>query len=137
MAKYIPAQPPQTPATSLTPRTRFLHEVIELTRTPHPQLILRSATSGTFRDFGKNDDEKNRFLFLYLWLVLTFMSMIGGRNEVHYVSKFLFGVRLITNTYCECTRVARYKSEVSRKKCVSTKKVQNSPEKNVGVGPVL
>ena len=49
-----------------------------------------------------------------------------------------FCVRLITNTYCECTRVARYKSEVSRKKKrVSTKKVQNSPEKNVGVGPVL
>ena len=22
--------------------------------------------SGNFRDFGKNDDEKNRFLFLYL-----------------------------------------------------------------------
>ena len=35
-------------------------------RPPHPQLILRSVTSGTFRDFGKNDDEKNRFLFLYL-----------------------------------------------------------------------
>ena len=32
-----------------------------------PQLILTSATSGTFRDFWKkNDDEKNRFLFLYL-----------------------------------------------------------------------
>ena len=31
-----------------------------------PQLILRSVTSGTSRNFGKNDDEKNRFLFLYL-----------------------------------------------------------------------
>ena len=29
------------------------------------------------------------FLFLYLWAILTFMSMIEGRNEVHYVSKLL------------------------------------------------
>ena len=28
--------------------------------------LLRSVTSGTSRDFGKNDDEKNRVLFLYL-----------------------------------------------------------------------
>ena len=54
---------PQTtqnpPATSLTPRTRFLHELDELTRRttlpPHLQTILRSATSGTFRDFWKNE----------------------------------------------------------------------------------
>ena len=60
--------PQNLPATSLTPRTRFLHEVNELTRqtNPPPATILRSATSGTFRDFGKNDDEKIRFLFLYL-----------------------------------------------------------------------
>ena len=31
-----------------------------------PQTILKSVTSGTSRDFWKNDDEKNRFLFLYL-----------------------------------------------------------------------
>ena len=39
---------------------------LSLMNPPHPQRILTSATSGTFRDFGKNDDEKNRFLFLYL-----------------------------------------------------------------------
>jgi len=59
---------------------------------PHPQTILTSATSGTLRDFGKNDDEKNRFLFLYLWVILTFVSTIGRRNEVHYVSKLLLCV---------------------------------------------
>jgi len=52
--------------------------------------LVTSATSGTFRDFWKNDDEKNRFLFLYLWVILTFMSMIGGRNKVKQVSKLLF-----------------------------------------------
>ena len=46
-----------------------------------------------------------------------------------------FCVRLITNTYCECTRDARCKSEVSRKKSVSRPK--KSPEKNVGVVPSM
>jgi hypothetical protein len=91
---HAPRKLPQTPTTSLTLRTRFLHELNELHKLsqtpPHPQLILRSVTSGTFRDYWKkNDDEKNRFMFLYLWAMLTFMSMIGGRNEVHYVSKLL------------------------------------------------
>ena len=47
-------------------RTKYTPQT--LTKSPHPQLILRSATSGTSRDFWKNgdDDEKNRFLFLYL-----------------------------------------------------------------------
>ena len=30
-----------------------------------------------------------RFILLYLWAILTLMSTIGGRNELHYVSKLL------------------------------------------------
>jgi hypothetical protein len=29
------------------------------------------------------------FILLYLWAILTLMSTIGGRNELHYVSKLL------------------------------------------------
>ena len=40
-------------------------------------------------------------------------------------------MRLITNTYCECTRVARYKSEVSRKKSVSRPKKSKTRQKKM------
>ena len=66
--------PPSTPIFRKHPRP---HGLSRRTNTPnsrklpqpppHPKLILRSVTSGTSRDFWKkNDDEKNRFLFLYL-----------------------------------------------------------------------
>ena len=58
---------PQTPRPRELSRRTKTPDSRKLPQPPtHPQLILTSATSGTFRDFGKNDDEKNRFLFLYL-----------------------------------------------------------------------
>jgi hypothetical protein len=47
-------------------------------------------------------------------------------------------VRLITNTYCECTRDARYKSEVSRKKIPKGRqKKEKLQEENTKLRDVL
>ena len=59
-SNWLSPQPPQTPATSLTSRTYPFTKLTNYRdkRIPHPQTILTSATSGTSRDFWKNDDEK-------------------------------------------------------------------------------
>jgi hypothetical protein len=64
-------------------------------------------------------------------------ASIGGRNELHYVSKLLlcaFDHEYVLWMYPCC---ALKKWGIPKKKRVLTKKVQNSPEKNVGLGPVL
>ena len=119
---------PQTtqnpPATSLTPRTRFLHELDELTRRttlpPHLQTILRSATSGTFRDFWKNEQRikigrrtiKIGFYFFTYECCrrrVPLIKTIHGVEEVLILLYTAFGYEYF---FLKCRRT-RLKSEVS------------------------
>ena len=58
------------------------------------EVFFRSALFFSSRDkngLGKTCSNRIyvRFMFLYLWAILTLMSAIGRRNELHYVSKLL------------------------------------------------
>ena len=83
-----PRRFPYRSSRPLRPNSSLLHllsAVFDNRSSPHPQLILRSVTSGTSRDFGKNDDEKNRFYFFtYEWSRrrLSLIKMIHGAEEV-------------------------------------------------------
>merc|ERR1711965_1006942 len=65
-------------------------------RPPHPQLILRSATSGTFRDFWKKTTTTKKigfYFFTYEWSRrrLSLITMIHGVEEVLILLFTAFG----------------------------------------------
>ena len=103
---------PQTSATSLTPRRRFLHELNELMRHPPqpPRTIGTSVTSGKTTNFvEKNAIENGFYFFTYecCWRWLPLIKMISGMEEV----LILLLPRLGTSTCFKCRRT-RLKSEV-------------------------
>jgi len=81
---------------SETPHTPNSHD-----HPPHPQLILRSVTSGTFRDFWKNDqrikiDERLKSGFYFFTYEccrrrLPLIKMIHGVEEVLILLFAAFG----------------------------------------------
>ena len=97
-SNWLPPHPPQTPATSLTPKTRFLHEVNELTRQttpPPPATYTKVRNFGNFlRPLGKTTTKKIGFYFFtYEWSRrrLPLIKMINGVEEVLILLFTAFG----------------------------------------------
>ena len=81
-------------------------------RPPHPQTILRSVTSGTSRDFWKNDDEIIIGFYFFTYECcrrrLPLIKMINGVEEVLILLFTAFRVRVLVLKY----RRTRLNSEV-------------------------
>ena len=89
-----------------TPNSRKLSQPPQL-----PQTILRSATSGTFRDFWKNDDKKIGFYFLtYEWSRRR-LSLIKTNNEGEEVFALPFSALDYEYLFWKY-RLTRLKSEI-------------------------
>ena len=95
---------PQTSATSLTPRRRFLYELNELTRHPQTSANYRNVLFdfGKNRDFWKNDEFKIGFYFFTYARCRRRLPFIKMINEGEEVFVLLFP-RRITNTCFEST----------------------------------
>ena len=102
---------PQTPATSLTPRRRFLHELNELTRHHQTSANYRNVRDfGKNRDFWKNDDRECLFFFTYARCRRR-LPLIKMNNEGEKV--FVLPFSTLDDEYLFWKyRLTRFKSEV-------------------------